>query len=399
MSHSMLTTKSSAALRVMCVIGSRAELVKMAPVIRRMQAERAEFYVHVVLIGQHCELLRRALPCFNISADSQVDVPSTASSSILLSSLVSLLDAEIANARPSVLIAQGDAPSALACALTSHHRQVRFVHLEAAGTRAPRAQHKDATRRMISMLADLHCAPTARARDALLAEKVPAERVLLSGDTAVDSLLDALSKQLSLPLVIAPKQKMALLSLHRADIKGAPAERVFRTVRHLCLRNPDVDFVHAAHPDASVRRAAYSALAGFQNVRLIEPVDYPEFVALMARATLILTDSSGIEEVAPSLGVPLLVLRERTERPEGVDAGCATLVGTDPDLIFTEAQQVLNAARSHHPRPKAVSPYGDGCAAQRIVYEIKRRCGTQPHPQLQLVRASIKPRFARSASA
>jgi UDP-N-acetylglucosamine 2-epimerase (non-hydrolysing) len=335
-----LSTGARLPIRVLCVIGTRPEVIKMAPVVRRLRADSERFQVHVLFTGQHRELLTETARNMGVHFEENLDVMTPDQS---LSSLL---------------------------------RKVPFAHLEAGLRTADRNTPfpEEANRRLASVLTDLHFAPTKAARDSLLAENIPAHLITVTGNTVVDALLETLERPLSLPVDVAPGRLLALMTVHRRESFGPGIERIFSAVRRLADQNPDVDFVYPVHPNPNVRRKAHEFLRGVPNVRLIEPVEYDGFVALMARAAVILTDSGGVQEEAPSLGTPILVLRESTERPEGVAAGCAKLVGTDEQAIISAANSVLSARREGILRQPPQNPYGDGRAADRVVEAMWRRC-------------------------
>jgi UDP-N-acetylglucosamine 2-epimerase (non-hydrolysing) len=232
---------------------------------------------------------------------------------------------------------------------------------------------------LTTRLADLHFAPTATARDRLLAEGVPAETVLLTGNTVIDALLSTVKQdyQFTTPALAALDQRsrVVLVTTHRRESFGAPLRAICAAIGDLVARFPDIEVVLPVHPNPNVKGPVEAALCDTPRVRLIEPVDYVEFVHLMARAHLILTDSGGVQEEAPSLGKPVLVLRDTTERPEGVEAGTAVVVGTDRERIVATAAELLSSRQAYERMANAVSPYGDGRASERIVAALEQRYG------------------------
>jgi len=364
-------------IRVLCVIGTRPEVIKMAPVVRRLRADSERFRVHVLFTGQHRELLTETARKMDVQFEENLDVMTANQGlSSLLSKLLLGIDRTLMSFQPDIALAQGDTTSVLATALAANHRKVPFAHLEAGLRTADRSTPfpEEANRRLASVLTDLHFAPTEAARDSLLAENISAHLITVTGNTVVDALLETLERPLSLPVDVPPGRLLALMTVHRRESFGPGIERIFSAVRKLAHQNPDVDFVYPVHPNPNVRRKAHDYLRGVANIQLIEPVEYDAFVALMARAAIILTDSGGVQEEAPSLGTPILVLRESTERPEGVAAGCAKLVGTDEQAIISTANAVLLARREGMPRRPPQNPYGDGRAADRVVEAIWRHC-------------------------
>jgi UDP-N-acetylglucosamine 2-epimerase (non-hydrolysing) len=283
--------------------------------------------------------------------------------------------------RPDVLLVQGDTMTTFAASFAAYLERIPSCHVEA-GLRTGNRYHpfpEEMNRVLTTRLADLHFAPTGLARDRLLAEGVPADRVLLTGNTVIDALLGTLrlDYQFKTPALesLDPRTRLVLVTTHRRESFGAPLRSICAALVDLVTRFPDIEVVLPVHPNPEVKRTVESMLCSAPRVRLIEPVDYVEFVHLMARAHLILTDSGGVQEEAPSLGKPVLVLRETTERPEGVDAGTAVLVGTDRERIVGTASTLLSSREAYDRMANAVSPYGDGKASERIVTALEQRYG------------------------
>ncbi len=357
-------------LRVALTIGTRPELIKLAPVIAQLRARPLDFDVRVIFTAQHRGLLDQMADFFGIQPDVDHDLmrPNQTLSD-LTGRLLTALDRTLAELVPDVVLGQGDTTTVLATALACYYRQVPFCHVEA-GLRTADIYSpfpEEGNRRMVGQLASLHFAPTADARDRLLAEGVDPDKVLLTGNTVVDALLQTAARDdLPLPAVVADAKRLVLLTMHRRENAGEPRQRVLRAVRILADLFPDVTILFPCHPNPSVREPALAMLQGIRNVHVVEPLDYGELVAVLKRAELVLTDSGGLQEEAPSLNVPLLVLRDETERPEGVASGVAQLVGTEPSRILEAACKILQAPRVELPLP-GKNPYGDGHAAARIV--------------------------------
>ncbi len=352
--------------RALCVIGTRPEAVKMAPVVRALRAGR-RFEVRVVSTGQHQDLLAQAAADLDLHCDADLKVMRPAQALAgLTARIVEGLDDELVGWTPDVVLAQGDTTSVLGAALTAFYRRIPFAHVEA-GLRTASIDSpfpEEANRRLAGTLAAFHFAPTARARRNLLAEGVPAERILVTGNTGIDALVEAAERRPALPLAVAEGAPLVLITLHRRESFGEPLRRVLGAIRDVAERRPDVQFVWPVHPNPDVRRVAHAALGACPNVALLEPQSYLPFVALLRRADVVLTDSGGVQEEAPTFGAPVLVVRESTERPEGVEAGLAELVGTDPALVTRRLEEALALAGRRH--PPLVNPYGDGRASARI---------------------------------
>jgi UDP-N-acetylglucosamine 2-epimerase (non-hydrolysing) len=287
----------------------------------------------------------------------------------LSSRVFAALDPVLANEKPDWLLVQGDTTTAMCASLAAFHRRVRVGHVEA-GLRTGDFQHpfpEEMNRRVVDLVADALFVPTRRAAAALTAERVSAERVFLTGNTVVDALLAIAARDGA-----AAEENLVLITAHRRESFGEPLERVVRAIGRLARAFPETRFVHVLHPNPNVAPVVRRN-TGIPNVSVIEPLDYLELVRLMRRARLILTDSGGIQEEAPTFGKPVLVLREKTERPEGVEAGLAALVGTDEERIVARASELLSDAAARGRMTGRGNPYGDGHAAERIAAVLAGR--------------------------
>jgi UDP-N-acetylglucosamine 2-epimerase len=351
-------------LRVLAVVGTRPEAIKMAPVIRRLRADRG-FETILCATAQHRELLDRALAPFGIRPDVDLDLmrPGQTPNQVA-SRVLDRFDRVLVDHSPDVVLVQGDTTTVLAASVAAFHRGVAVGHVEA-GLRTgdlARPFPEELNRRVTDLVAAYHFAPTARSGAALLSEGAEPSRVYVTGNTVVDALLWIAER------VDEPREadRLVLVTTHRRESFGEPMRRSLRAVRRLAERFPELTFVLPVHPNPRVVEET-EALAGTANVRRVPPADYPQLVAWMRVARLVITDSGGIQEEAPTFGVPTLVLRETTERPEGVEAGVAKLVGTDEEAIFAEAERLLSDPGAHAAMARVRNPYGDGRAAQRIV--------------------------------
>jgi UDP-N-acetylglucosamine 2-epimerase (non-hydrolysing) len=343
----------------------------MAPVIQAVAARPGCTSV-VIATAQHRELLDQALGWFGIKADRDLDLmePDQPVHGLLsrgLPPLVALLSAE----RPDWVLVQGDTTTTFCAALAAFYQEIPVGHVEA-GLRTGDLRHpfpEEANRRLTDALAH-HCfAPTERSRANLLAEGIPPERITVTGNTGIDALLmledNAAGGDIFARMDM--QSRIVLVTAHRRESFGLPLEAICRAIRRLVLENPDVTVLYPVHPNPHVRSPVYHYLNGCPRVLLVEPLPYPDLVQVMRRATLVLTDSGGIQEEAPSLGKPVLVLRDVTERPEGVEAGVAILVGTDEDRIVAEVSRLLRDGSAYAAMARRVNPYGDGKAADRIL--------------------------------
>lgn len=357
--------------KVLVVIGTRPEAIKMAPVVKSLGA-REELTTRVALTGQHGDLADQALEAFGTRSHYDLDImkPDQTLYDVLHGVLDGLRDV-VGRFEPDLLLVQGDTATVFAASLVGFLEHVRVGHVEA-GLRSgdrKRPFPEEMFRRLTDVMADLYFAPTPRARDALLAENVPAERVFVTGNTVVDALHLAAARGRPIQnralrsAVEDPAARLVLLTAHRRESFGAPIRGVFQAVRALADLAADVRIVYPVHPNPNVADPARELLSGHPRIALTSPLDYFDLVAALQHADLVLTDSGGIQEEAPTFGAPVLVLRERTERPEGVEAGVAELVGTDRSRILARSRALLRQGK----RPAdGVQPYGDGEAGERI---------------------------------
>jgi len=365
--------------RVMFCFGTRPEAIKLAPVIQELTRHSRELEPVVLVTGQHRHMLDQVLRVFNIKPDYDLDLMKPCQSLADVTAKVLLgVELLLRRVRPDIVIVQGDTTSAFAAALAAFYQQVPVGHVEA-GLRTGNTDSpfpEEMNRRLISGIADLHFAPTQAAKRNLLAEGVTRSRIHVTGNTVVDALkATRVSKaECSLPVLddIAPRQRVVLVTAHRRESFGKGFEHICRALRALVARNADIDIVYPVHLNPSVRKPVRSILGGVARVHLIEPLEYLPFVRLMERSYLILTDSGGIQEEAPALGKPVLVMRDVTERPEAVEAGTAKLVGTDPEAILSWAEKLLHSGSAYRKMACAHNPFGDGRASARIAAALRR---------------------------
>ena len=359
---------------VACVVGTRPEAVKLAPVILRLRRGDLGLAARVVATGQHRGLLDRALGDFGIAPDVDLALmrPGQDLPELTARALVGLSET-FRRDRPDYVLAQGDTTTVFCAALACRYARIPFGHVEA-GLRTGRSTPfpEETNRVLTSHLADLHFAPTESARRNLLREGIADRSIHVTGNTAIDAL--ALIADRAPPLPCTPATpRFLLVTAHRRENLGAPLASIAGAVAELVDRHADLSVVWPVHPNPGVRGAIAGALAGRARVHLIEPVGYPEFVALMRASFLILTDSGGVQEEAPSLGRPVLVLREATERPEAIEAGAARLVGTDRAAIVAAVEELRADPGAYDRLARAVNPFGDGRAADRIARALAAR--------------------------
>ncbi len=357
---------------VLCCVGTRPEVIKMAPVIRALQAAPWA-RCRVLATAQHRHLLDQMLEFFGLSADIDLNVM-TANQRLpeLTAQLIVRLDRTLAEEKPDIVLAQGDTTTVFTAALAAFYRRIPFGHVEA-GLRSHNLASpfpEEANRLLAGHLSALHFAPTPKARANLLREGIADERIHVTGNTVIDALLTAAETSTPIGVPLDPSRRLILVTAHRRDSFGEPIRQVCTAVREICVRHPDVQVLWPVHPNPQVRPVVESILNGVPHIHLCEPLSYGPFVTAMKQATLILTDSGGVQEEAPALGKPVLVMRNESERPEAIEAGVAMLVGPNHDRIVTEAGRLLSDPVAYARMARGASPYGDGRAAERIVQAI-----------------------------
>jgi UDP-N-acetylglucosamine 2-epimerase (non-hydrolysing) len=343
----------------------------MAPVIKELGARSRQFEQTVVLTGQHRDMCRPYLDLFSIVPDADLAImQQNQTLNSIIAAIMNAFPRVLAEMKPDVVLVQGDTSSAFAAALAAFHAQTKVGHVEA-GLRTDNKYNpfpEEMNRALIGRLADFHFAPTERARANLEREGVAADRVFVTGNTSIDALMMTVaeSRRQGIGLELNSGRVLAVTT-HRRESFGEPLMNTLAALRQLITRYPDLQVVLPVHYNPNVRTKVYEMLDGIPRVHLIEPLEYRSFIALLDRADVILTDSGGVQEEAPSLGKPVLVLRETTERPEGIEAGTARLVGTRIDNIVSAVSNLLDDASAYRAMANAVNPYGDGAAARRIV--------------------------------
>lgn len=368
---------------VAVVIGTRPEAIKLAPVVRELASRRGPLAPVVVLTGQHRELSDDVLRVFRIRADHDLDVMRPDQSLFdTTAAILTGLGEVFGRVKPAAVLVQGDTTTAFAGALAAFYHRIPVGHVEA-GLRTYDRDNpwpEEMNRHLVSALADLHFAPTTRARDALIRENVPRRAIHVTGNTVVDALQAILAEREAAPpaplrgLDLEGKE-LVVVTAHRRESWGPTLAGIARALREIVDRRPRAVAVFPVHPNPNVSKAVRPVLGGHPRVHLIPPLDYPAFIRLMARATLIITDSGGIQEEAPTLRVPVLVVRKTSERPEGARAGVVRIVGTDPARLTREALSLLASPARRAKMVVGRNPYGDGRAARRIVDILEKEIG------------------------
>jgi UDP-N-acetylglucosamine 2-epimerase (non-hydrolysing) len=363
-------------MKIWTVIGTRPEAIKLAPVVMRL-ADEPGIEQRVVLSGQHRELLYSALDVFGIKPHIDLALMRARQHpGELLGRAVLAFDPLLDADRPDWIVVQGDTTTAAAASLAAFYRKIRVAHVEAGLRTGDLAAPfpEEANRQIIDRLATLHFAPTTAARGHLLAEGHDPSTVVVTGNTAIDALLHVVARAPRPPDAIESAtdgRRLVLVTTHRRESIGPPLQRILAAVRELARRHTDIVVVYPVHLNPDIRPVVVDTLRGAERVVVVKALDYEAFVALMARCALILTDSGGIQEEAPSLGKPVLVLRNVTERPEAIESGAAELVGTDPQRILASASRLLNDSVAYAEMGRVRHVFGDGRASERIVAALR----------------------------
>lgn len=348
----------------------------MAPVVHQCAQRSGEIEAIICLTGQHREMLAQVTDYFDIRADLDLELMQPNQSlAELTARCIQGIDGALARFQPDCVVAQGDTTTVMAASLVAFYRRTPFVHVEA-GLRTGNLYApwpEELNRRIASLVTTLHCAPTKRSADNLLREGTDPGSVHVTGNTVIDALLYAVQReranneQWAKKYAMLGDRRMVLITGHRRENFGGGFQNICQAIAMLAERLPGIEFVYPVHLNPNVREPVFRILGGRNNVHLTEPAPYPEFVWLMDRSAVLLTDSGGVQEEGPSLHKPILVMRETTERPEALDAGAVRLVGTDVDKIVSEVDSLLTSDAEYRSRVIAVNPYGDGQAARRIV--------------------------------
>lgn len=359
--------------KILCIVGTRPEAIKMAPIIEELKADPF-FKVRVLATAQHRDMLDQVLEIFDIKPDLDLNIMrANQALSELTGRLLLALDEVLDDEQPDVVLAQGDTTTVLTAALSSFYHKIPFGHVEA-GLRTGNINSpfpEEMNRVMVGRIATWHFAPTEESKRNLLREGIPIESIFVTGNSVIDALYSIVGRCTG-PLVNSSDQKRLLLvTVHRRENFGIPFRGICSALLQLASKNKDLEILFPVHPNPSICEVAHEILANHDGITLCEPLGYVPFIKAMKRAHIILSDSGGVQEEAPALGKPVLVLREKTERPEAVDMGVVKLIGSDSDLIVSEVQKLLDDEALYKSMAKGVSPYGDGLAANRIVQVLK----------------------------
>lgn len=364
-------------IKVMTVFGTRPEAIKMAPVVLELQKHADRIQTIVAVTAQHRQMLDQVLDLFQITPDYDLDIMSQGQTlyDITTKSLMGLKDV-LAKEKPDLVLVHGDTTTTFAGALASYYQQVPVGHVEA-GLRTGDIYSpfpEEMNRKLTGAIAAIHFAPTATAKANLLKENVNPSHIYVMGNTVIDALMTTVAGDYDfgddLKDVDFHNHRVILLTTHRRENLGEPMRHIYKALRRIIEEIPDTEIVFPVHRNPLVRKVVEEELAGVDRIHLIDPMEYEPFANLMSLSSLVLTDSGGIQEEAPSLGKPVLVLRNTTERPEAVEAGTVRLIGTDKDVVYAETKRLLTDQAAYDAMSNAVNPYGDGKASQRIVQAI-----------------------------
>jgi len=378
--------------KVLLVFGTRPEAIKMAPLVKAFEDSHDMFEYRICVTAQHREMLDQVLELFEITPDYDLDIMKPGQDLYDITSHVLLgMKRVLTDFQPDVVLVHGDTTTTSAASLAAFYQQIKVGHVEA-GLRTGDIYSpwpEEANRQITGVLATYHFAPTVTSQENLLKENKKRENILVTGNTVIDALFWALEKIKSTPTLeeeiieqlsamdytLKPDRRIMLVTGHRRENHGQGFVRICEALKEIAIQNPSVDIVYPVHLNPNVQEPVHALLSDLDNVYLIPPLQYEQFIYLMDRSYLIITDSGGVQEEAPSLGKPVLVMRDTTERPEAVEAETVELVGTDKQKIIDTTQQLINDKRAYERMSRAHNPYGDGSASQRIVDFLRQETG------------------------
>lgn len=356
--------------KIVVVFGTRPEAIKMCPLVNELKDHPGDFETIVCVTGQHREMLDQVLEVFNVVPEYDLSIMKPDQTLFDVTSEVLLsIKAVLEKEEPDVVLVHGDTTTSFAAALAAFYLQIPLGHVEA-GLRTHNMYSpwpEEFNRQAVDLICEYYFAPTEKSKQNLLAEGKPREKIYVTGNTGIDALKTTVRDNYIHPeLEWASDARLILITAHRRENLGEPMHNMFRAIRRVMEEYPDTKAIYPIHMNPRVREAAHTELDGFERLHIIDPLEVIDFHNFMARSYLILTDSGGIQEEAPSLGKPVLVMRDTTERPEGVEAGTLKLVGTDEEAIYQEFSRLLTDAQEYKFMSQASNPYGDGCASGRI---------------------------------
>lgn len=362
-------------IKVMTVFGTRPEAIKMAPLVLELQKQSQRFEAITTVSAQHREMLDQVLDIFHIKPDYDLNIMHARQTLTDITSNVLInLDKILKEAKPDIVLVHGDTTTTFAASVAAFYNQIPIGHVEA-GLRTWEKYSpypEEMNRQMTDAMTDLYFAPTNQSKANLLKENHKEDNIYITGNTAIDALKQTVDKEYHHDILdkVSPDNKLILLTMHRRENQGEPMRRVFKVIREVVESREDVEVIYPVHLSPAVQEAAKEILGNTERIHLISPLDVVDFHNLAARSYFIMTDSGGVQEEAPSLGKPVLVLRDTTERPEGVEAGTLKLVGTESEKVKKEIEELLDNDAEYQRMAQAKNPYGDGKASERILDAI-----------------------------
>ena len=362
-------------IKVMTVFGTRPEAIKMAPLVLELQKQSQRFEAITTVSAQHREMLDQVLDIFHIKPDYDLNIMHARQTLTDITSNVLInLDKILKEAKPDIVLVHGDTTTTFAASVAAFYNQIPIGHVEA-GLRTWEKYSpypEEMNRQMTDAMTDLYFAPTNQSKANLLKENHKEDKIYITGNTAIDALKQTVDKEYHHDILdkVSPDNKLILLTMHRRENQGEPMRRVFKVIREVVESREDVEVIYPVHLSPAVQEAAKEILGNTERIHLISPLDVVDFHNLAARSYFIMTDSGGVQEEAPSLGKPVLVLRDTTERPEGVEAGTLKLVGTESEKVKKEMEELLDNDAEYQRMTQAKNPYGDGKASERILDAI-----------------------------
>jgi len=389
-------------IKVMTIFGTRPEAIKMAPVVLELNKYPEHIELIVAVTAQHREMLDQVLNLFNIVPNYDLDIMSQGQTLFdVTCRAMQGLNEVLSKEKPDIVLVHGDTTTTFAGALAAFYHQITVGHVEA-GLRTHNKKSpypEEMNRKLTGSIADLHFAPTITAQENLLAEAVAKKTTFITGNTVIDALLATVHSEYQfademLANIDYKGKRVILVTTHRRENIGEPMRHVYQALRDIVTEFEDVEIVFPVHRNPLVRQVVNSELGGIERVRLIDPLDYEPFANLLARSYLVLTDSGGVQEEAPALGKPVLVLRDTTERPEAIEAGTVKLIGTDKGRVYSEARLLLSDSSEYDRMANACNPYGDGQAARRIVEMILWKYGFSPKQPDQFSQGACSKEFS-----
>jgi len=370
-----LREKTMKKIKVMTIFGTRPEAIKMAPLVLELKNQSDRFEPIVTITAQHREMLDQVLDIFDISPDYDLDIMKPNQSlSQITSNVIVGLEEVMKEAKPDIVLVHGDTTTTFAASIAAFYQQIKIGHVEA-GLRTYDKYSpypEEMNRQLTDVLTDIYFAPTINSRKNLLIENFPKEKIYITGNTAIDALKETVQNDYEHEVLnnIKNDNRLILVTMHRRENIGEPMERVFQAMRTVIDSHQDVEIVYPVHLNPLVQATAQEYLGNHERIHLIDPLEVTDFHNIAARSYMIMSDSGGVQEEAPSLGIPVLVLRDTTERPEGVEANTLRLVGTETEAVLSNMIELLDNVDSYSKMSKASNPYGDGTASKRILEAI-----------------------------